>query len=522
MRRSHGWRLRPANRSKAASRPAKLDPTRSFEAKIHGEVDPADPRNRIIQDLELAPRNARGRVDVRRNVCARQTGGSRSCRPALWCIRSSTAVTASQRRARRGTSLSSVAGRETSPRRRANQTIVVPIARNRDGSALTGLVIARFYNVAAGTNTVPIRLSSMGNAPPPYPPADLEQLTATLTMHASESSTGIKGGSAAVPRQAWAFADCRSTPFPGTADPTQLCLKDGFDPSKLYELVYTAKDPLVLGIGLAATRDIVSFFRRSATDASGTANPIAGAVTHAIAVGRLAVGQFHQDVRSPRFQSGPLAAHRMGRRVSAHCREADAHELPIRAAGRRRHAVRAWQRADRLVGYAIRTRSAGDTPASLLDRCAASHTCPKVIEAFGASEFWGLRMSPGLIGTDAAHDIPLPENVRRYYYPGTTHGGGRGGFRVDAAPTGFGGCMLAANPNPEADTTRALTAALIEWVVKGTPPPPSRYPRLDRGELVAATKAALGFPDLPGLSFGIRPSIRFLTTTSVPCSSRMT
>ena len=79
----------------------------------------------------------------------------------------------------------------------SNQTIVVPIARNRDGSALTGPVIARFYNVAAGTNTVPIRLSSMGNAPPPYPPADLEQLTATLTMHASESSTGLKGGSAA-------------------------------------------------------------------------------------------------------------------------------------------------------------------------------------------------------------------------------------------------------------------------------------------------------------------------------------
>ena len=156
-------------------------------------------------------------------------------------------------------------------------------------------------------------------------------------------------------------------------------------------------------------------------------------------------------------------------------------------------------------GAGIRTRSAGEHAASLLDRCAASHTCPKVIEAFGASEFWGLRMSPGLIGTDAAHDIPLPENVRRYYYPGTTHGGGRGGFQVDAAPTGFGGCTLAANPNPEADTTRALTAALIEWVVKGTPPPPSRYPRLDRGELVAATKAALGFPDLPGLSFKDSP-----------------
>ena len=161
--------------------------------------------------------------------------------------------------------------------------------------------------------------------------------------------------------------------------------------------------------------------------------------------------------------------------------------------------------------------------ASLLDRCAASHTCPKVIEAFGASEFWGLRMSPGLIGTDAAHDIPLPENVRRYYYPGTTHGGGRGGFQVDAAPTGFGGCTLSANPNPEADTTRALTAALIEWVVKGTPPPPSRYPRLDRRRAGCCDE---GGPRISGFARPqlqrIRLSIRFLTTTSVPCSSRMT
>jgi hypothetical protein len=109
-------------------------------------------------------------------------------------------------------------------------------------------------------------------------------------------------------------------------------------------------------------------------------------------------------------------------------------------------------------------------------------------------------MSPGLIGTDASRDIPLPDNVRRYYYPGTTHGGGRGGFRIEAAAAS-GACRLPDNPNPESDSTRALTAALVEWVARGTQPPPSRYPRLDRGELVPATKAALGFPDIPELDF---------------------
>ena len=147
--------------------------------------------------------------------------------------------------------------------------------------------------------------------------------------------------------------------------------------------------------------------------------------------------------------------------------------------------------------YADSRRGRGSK--SLLDRCSASKTCPKVFEVFGATEFWGLRMSPGLVGTDAARDIPLPENVRRYYMPGTNHGGGRGGFEVSQAANDR--CVLPQNPNPMAETTRALTAALVDWVVRGTPPPPSRYPTLAAGALAPATRAAVGFPAIPGLTF---------------------
>src|SRR5581483_10315574 len=100
----------------------------------------------------------------------------------------------------------------------------------------------------------------------------------------------------------------------------------------------------------------------------------------------------------------------------------------------------------------------GRKTASMLDRCHATQTCPKIFETFGAAEFWGLRMSPNLLGTNADVDIPLPSNVRRYYFPGTTHGGGRGGFqaKADAPPNG---CTLPSNPNPESDTMRALTTA---------------------------------------------------------------
>jgi hypothetical protein len=68
---------------------------------------------------------------------------------------------------------------------------------------------------------------------------------------------------------------------------------------------------------------------------------------------------------------------------------------------------------------------------------------------------------------DAKADIPLPANVRRYFFPGTSHGGGRGGFS-SAAPAPPNGCVLSANPNPETETMKALTVALVDWVTKGT------------------------------------------------------
>src|SRR5207247_6341513 len=130
----------------------------------------------------------------------------------------------------------------------------------------------------------------------------------------------------------------------------------------------------------------------------------------------------------------------------------------------------------------------GRTTAGMLDRCRATNTCPLIIETFGSTEFWDLRMGPGLYGTDATGDIPLPSNVRRYYFPGTSHGGGGGGFSA-AAPHPPSGCLLPANPNPESDTMRALTVALIDWVAKGTEPPPSRSPSPHQRPLAPPTKA---------------------------------
>jgi hypothetical protein len=266
----------------------------------------------------------------------------------------------------------------------------------------------------------------------------------------------------------------------------------------MYELVYTAKDPLVLGIGLAATRDIVSFFRHAAADAGGTPNPVAKVVTHAVAIGVSQSGNliktfihlgFNEDLSGRMVWDGafPYVA---GRQTPINVRFG----APGGAVGLYEPGSEPalwWTRYDDAVR--------GRKPSSMLDRCGATRTCPKIVEGFGSAEFWALRMSPGLVGTDARRDIPLPANVRRYYMPGTTHGGGAGGFQI--AQTIGGLCDLATNPNPMSDTMRALTHALIEWVVKDTEPPPSRYPTLADRTLVAATRGATEFPEIPGAPF---------------------
>jgi hypothetical protein len=473
-------------------------PFEIIRGRIHGELDPRDRRNAGIQDLALAPKNQRGHVEyVATFSLAKPVDLSKASGVLVYLVvnRGNGTVTASPEG-----HISLVSGWQGDVVPAANnQTIQVPIARSANGSPITGLVLARFSDVAPGTNTVTIRLSSMGGGPPVYLPASLDQDSATLTMAASESPMGVKSGVATVARAMWKFADCRSVPFPGTPDPTRLCVKEGFDPARLYELTYTAKDPLVLGVGLAATRDIVSFFRHAATDSAGTVNPVAGVVKYAVSIGDSQSGNFiktfihlgfNEALSGDRVWDGafPRIA---ARQTPMNFRFA----LPGGAATLYEpgsEGVLWWSRYD--------DRTRGRAAASLLDRCTATRTCPKIIEAFGSSEFWGLRMSPGLVGTAATNDIPLPSDVRRYYYPGTTHGGGRGGFRIDAGPA-QGACVLPPNPNPEADTTRALTAALIDWVARGTPPPSSRYPLMAKGELVAATRSAVGFPHIPGLTF---------------------
>lgn len=463
----------------------------------YGELDPQDPLNSVITDVQLAPRNQRGLVEyaatftlVKPVNMANASGvllyevSNRGNSPLQW------PTFHAEDDASQGHVLLVSGWQGDLAPRVGLETTQVPVAKNPDGSSITGPVLIRLVNLPAKSNTASLADGFGGLL---YQrPASLDTSKATLEKFAADDKPGMP-----VPFSDWAFADCTKAPFPGSPDPAKVCVKDGFDSALLYQLVFTAKDPLVLGIGLAATRDIVSFFRYAKYDDQGSPNPLAGAIRHTIGSGTSQSGNFIKTFINLGFngdEGGRMVWDGVNVNIAAR-------QTPINF----RFAIPGGATSRYELGSEgvlwwsdYHDQARGRLAAGLLDRCRSTHTCPKIFETFGSTEFWDLRMSPGLVGTKADQDIPLPANVRRYYLPGVTHGGGGGGFSSQSK-IGPGNCVLATNPNPSTDTMRALRKDLIAWVVRGTAPPSSRYPRLDSRQLVTPSEVALAFPTIPGI-----------------------
>jgi hypothetical protein len=183
-----------------------------------------------------------------------------------------------------------------------NHWVAVPFARNADGSPVTGNVLGRIVN-RSGVASEPLLV--MGNPIPYLPVADTSQ--AVLVTHTHETLNGNITIGSTIPRGDWTFAHCdASNPFPGTAqdiDPTHLpgtlpvhvCLRNGFDPTLLYQLVYPAQNAWILGVGAAAFRDVNSFFRYSTADDTGFPNPIANTVHWAVIRGVSQSGNYTRN-----------------------------------------------------------------------------------------------------------------------------------------------------------------------------------------------------------------------------------
>jgi hypothetical protein len=491
--------------------------------RAFGELDPKDPLNAIIQDIDLG-KGADGKAHYVATFVLTKPVDMAKASGLLWHDvpnRGNPFVLYPQERAFGDVGLASAWQGDNAGNTAVRATmqvngrhfVDVPVARNPDGSAITGPVLARIVN-RAGASSQPLLVQSN---PVPYKPASLDTRAAKMVTRERETMNGEVTGEAVVPATDWAWAHCSAgEPFPGTPDPTQICVKGGFDPAKLYQVVFTAKDPYVLGVGFAAWRDVAVFFKTARADDAGTPNPLAGRIRFSIGRGVSQSGNFlrgslhlgfNQAEGGARVHDGlwPIIA---GRRIALNFRWAQPDGvLELYQAGS--EGPQWWSPHDDPVRALPR--------AGILDRCNKSNTCPKIVEHFGSAEVWALKLTPEWVGTDARADLPLPANVRRYYIASTGHGGGAGGFNSSLKPApvtlcpgnNYGAALLPTNPVPHTETMNALRVHFRNWVMRDQPPPESVYPRLqplaDDGktplppQLVDAHHTALGFPLLPGL-----------------------
>jgi len=495
--------------------------------RAFGELDPNDAPNAIVTDLALAPL-VDGKAQYITSFALAFPKDAGRISGLMWHDvpnRGGRLVITGDLRAQGDLGLSSGwqgdnAGATTVPPNAGSLVPVTPSAnewvKTPVLTGVTGQILGRIIN-RGGTNQP---LNVMGNPIPYFPANSADNSDAVLKEHLHETITGVVTEGATIPNSDWKFCYGAGASFgsPGSPPtlPARVCLGNGrtFDPAKLYQLVYTVKDPYVLGAGTAAFRDLQSFLRYQETDDFGWVNPLFGRIQWAIIRGVSQSGNFtrhlihlgmNQDEAGRIVHDGawPLIA---GRRVANNSR---------------------WGQPDGVLElyqmgsegpqwwHKFPDRARNLPPGGILDRCSRSNTCPKIIETFGGAEVFALKMTPSWVGTDPKNDIPLPGNVRRYYLPSSTHGGGNGVTTENPANVGancpgnnWGVGTLRANPVPSTGLVNRMRVALRDWVMLGIEPPPSRWPlllgaRKDRN-LVEPTKAAMGFPSgVPGISDSI-------------------
>jgi hypothetical protein len=477
---------------------------------ISGEVDPRDPKNAVIQDLSLAPVNARGMVEysadftmLKPKDMSKANGVLRYDAPNRGNILTALNLTAQPSDAlylESGYVLLYSAWQGDVPKSNPNRlTVTVPVAKNPDGSSITGPYRAELVPSAA-TPVMSLPGGVFNGSMIPYEPASLDntQPGYSLTRRVNETDQRIT-----IPAADWKFANCdaAANPFPGTPDPARVCLNGGFDPRYLYELVYVAKDPKVMGVGLAALRETVSFFRKQAADSAGTANPLAGRITHTIGQGTSQSGNamktflhlgFNQALDGTRVFDG-LFAHVAARQTHINTRFA----VPGGGGGLRTDHTAFGQTAPRALDADYTDELTG-REGGVMTRCTATDTCPKFFLGLSGTEFWQLQGSPVLTDAFGLHDLEQPANARVYYYASTQHGGPGGTASIQFRPGNVypSGTVVHFN-----DTFRALFVALEDWVVRDVAPPASQVPRIADGTLVRPEQ--LVFPAMKGLSWPV-------------------
>jgi hypothetical protein len=458
------------------------------------ELDPTHPANAAIVDLDRAPRNARGRVEAsadfmvlrpRRPPARGATAllevsnrGGKALLPyfnrAAWSLDPSTAEDFGDRFLMRlNLTLIWVGWQFDVPRQPGLLRLRAPIAR--DGSGPIEGLVRSDWTVERPSPTLP--LAHRDHVA--YPVADPRHPDNVLTVRSARL-----GPREIVPRERWRFARLDDGRL--VDDPTHIHLAGGFLPGKIYELVYRARDPVVVGIGLAVVRDVVSWARYDARSEFP--------VTAAIGAGISQSGRFLRHFLYQGFNTDE-AGRKVFDGLLVHTAGAGRGSFNHRFAqpSRDAHRFSAFFYPTDLFPFTTRTQTDPETGIAdgLLARSVdhPEHR-PKIFFTNTGYEYWGRAASLIHTSPDGRVDVtPLP-NERIYHLAGGQHF--IGGFPPSRSERA--GRAYRSNPLDFLLTLRALLARLVDWVTEDRTPPASVYPTLAAGTLVSID--ALKFPPI--------------------------
>jgi len=450
-------------------------------------VAPDDPHNAIIADIDRAPRNAGGLVEATTEV---------------EILRPTVAANANRRlfyeALNRGNKLSLALFNDHIT---VNEPAEAPDAGNGflmnrgytlvwsgwQGDVATGGGRMRFSPpVVPGISGLAREDFIFDNsddpiiAPLSYPAADTDPAKAKISVRGRE-------------------ADARATPADlsfayESADKISIQRPNGYDAGAIYEFIYPAKDPKVMGLGFAATRDVVSFLRNE-TDSS---NPLAGRIDRAIGWGASQSGRYLHDFLYLGFngdEAGRMIFEGLMPHISGGKKTFTNYRFSQPGRSPYQHADMLYPGADFPFSYPVTTDALTGKTDGLLARCLAAGNCPKIIKTDSELEFYQQRAS--LVATDTKGDpLAMPDNVRLFLISNLQH------FALASAkPDRVKTCAFPTNPLNAGAPARALLVALDGWISNGTLPPASRYPGRSDGTLVSPTAEDVGFPNIPGFGY---------------------
>lgn len=473
--------------------------------KIYFELDPANAANKNIVNLLLAPRNERGMVEAWTDLVVLQPIDQKLSRGVALVEVSNRGGKFSPRYFNRGNQQMNpedpddfgdgllmkqgltviwIGWQFDVPEGDERLRLQVPVASNLDGSEISGLVRSDWIFDVASKNMKLGHRQMIG-----YPVADELDPRNVLTVRDSRD-----GQRSVVPRTDWKFGRIEENVLEGKAkvipDKAFIHMDKGFEPGKIYEFVYVANNPPVVGLGLAAIRDIVAFAKYEEESPFPVRSGIAAGVSQTGRFLRQFLYQnFNVDENGRQCYDGMMVITAGAGRGSFNHQFAQ----PSRDA----HRYSAFFYPTDVFPFTGKTQVNANTNQSdgILSHVPNKYR-PKIFYINTGYEYWGRAAS--LIHTDleGVKDVLPLENERIYHISSGQH-------FVNSFPPGSNskmadGNIYRGNHLDFSVNYRALLVALVSWVKESKSPPENHFPKIKDNTLVSIE--ALDFPSIPGVN----------------------